>query len=213
MLNDAPSLEAVLTAFRQFIQDYPLCFHNASFDWRMLNTKYKPLGWQLSNEVLCTQRLFRYLHPECHASNLEYVTGYYGKPIEGHHRASVDCKWTAACYRKMREEILVKNPPVWTTDSNSSNCAVRKELTYMQLEKEGIVRRVAGWKKGRKSRIYCTTNFADFFYDLTDQVWRVVRNKTGMNVNVTDLSRFVLTKLGMDQNEFVQQYRDSRVTF
>ena len=49
---DAPNIETVLTAFRQFIGDTPLVFHNAGFDLRMLGTKYKLLGVMLSVVVI-----------------------------------------------------------------------------------------------------------------------------------------------------------------
>lgn len=63
------------------------------------------LGRQLPNYVICTKKLFTYLHPNMPA-NLEAVTQFYGQAIEGNHRAYVDCKWTAACFRKMRLELI-----------------------------------------------------------------------------------------------------------
>ena len=105
MLEDAPSMERALSEFYKYIGNTVLSFHNAPFDWRMLQKRYQFLGKTLTNEVICTVKLFKYLHPDLKA-NLDTVCEYYGTPIVGHHRAVVDCAWSAACYRKMREEIL-----------------------------------------------------------------------------------------------------------
>ncbi len=102
---EAPKIETVLPAFRQFVDGCPIVFHNAAFDWRMLGNKYKLLGTRLNNDVICTMKLFKYLHPEAEASNLDFITKFYGTPIVGHHRAVVDCKWTAAAFCKMRDEV------------------------------------------------------------------------------------------------------------
>ena len=36
---EAPKIETVLPAFRQFVDGCPIVFHNAAFDWRMLGNK------------------------------------------------------------------------------------------------------------------------------------------------------------------------------
>ena len=72
MLVDAPSMEVALTAFHRYIGNSVLSFHNAAFDWRMLQTKYALLGKTLSNEVICSVKLFKYLHPGLPA-NLDAV--------------------------------------------------------------------------------------------------------------------------------------------
>lgn len=203
---DAPNIETVLTAFRQFIDDLPLVFHNAAFDWRMLGTKYKLLGVKLTNEVICTMKLFRRLHPEAEASNLEFITAYYGTPIVGHHRAVVDCKWTAAAFCKMREEVLELNlQPALSMD----DLVVRPKepaVSLEELERTCIILRVSGWKKGRQKRIYCTTNLADFCYDLNEHVWNVVRNKTGRDLDTGALASFILNRLGLSLLEFKTKY-------
>lgn len=207
MLTDAPQLETVLPAFQSFIGTSVLSFHNAAFDWRMLQKKYALIGRQLNNEVICTMKLFRYLHPDLSAK-LDDVTAYYGTPIEGHHRAFIDCKWTAACYCKMRQELMKRqeNGQLVIPSDLPSPSVVITEMTMEELSNECIVHRISGWKKGKITRIYCTTSVADFFYDVNEHVWNVARNKTTRNLNTDILAQFILNKVKMDQTQFVQSY-------
>lgn len=207
MLLDAPQLETVLPAFRSFIGNSVLSFHNATFDWRMLQKKYSLIGQQLSNEVICTMKLFRYLHPDL-PSKLDEVTAYYGTPIEGHHRAFVDCKWTAACYCKMRAELVAQQKSGQLTllaNAPAPTMAIA-DLTMDELEQNCTIYRINGWKKGKTVRIYCTTSIADFFYDVNEHVWNVARNKTQRNLNTDALAQFILNQVKMNQAQFVRNY-------
>lgn len=207
MLQDAPQLETVLPAFQSFVGNSVLSFHNATFDWRMLQKKYSLIGRQLDNEVICTMKLFRYLHPD-QPSNLDGVTTFYGTPIEGHHRAYVDCKWTAACYCKMRKELLEQQEAgqIELIPGTLFPTAAITDMTMEELVNECIVHRINGWKKGKTVRIYCTTSVADFFYDVNDHVWNVARNKTKRNLNTDMLAQFILNKVKMDLPQFVCSY-------
>ena len=169
----------------------------------MLGIKYKLLGTHLSNEVICTMKLFKCLHPEAGASNLEYITRYYGTPIVGHHRAVVDCKWTAAAFCKMREEVLALGiQPAMNMGSLDTASA----LTPEELTQQCRVQRISGWKKAKQKRIYCTTNLADFFYDMNGHVWNVSRKKTDRDLDVEALARCVLDKLGISLTDFLEKY-------
>lgn len=205
-VSEAPKIEIVLPAFRQFVGDAPIVFHNAAFDWRMLGTKYKLLGTRLNNEVICTMKLFKYLHPEAEASNLDYITRFYGNPIVGHHRAVTDCKWTAAAFCRMREEVLtIDVEPVMDLDMLASQQA-KPVMTMAELNTQCRILRVNGWQKGKVKRIYCTTNLADICYDLGEHVWNVVRKKTDRDLDINIMSRFVLGYLGCSLMEFQEKY-------
>jgi len=203
MLEDAPRIEEVMAAFEKFVGADPIIFHNATFDWRMLNKSMQLIGRTLTNQVICTYRLFKYLHPGL-PSNLKDVTAYYGKEIEGHHRAVVDCRWTAACYMKMREELRnrdhLPNSSLFSVES-----AQVQDLTAQDL-KNCIVFHIGGWKKGDKNRIYCTTSLADFYYDINQHVWNVSENKVKKNLDINALVNVVLGKVNMDLETFVATY-------
>lgn len=206
MLVDAPSMEVALTAFHRYIGNSVLSFHNAAFDWRMLQTKYALLGKTLSNEVICSVKLFKYLHPGLPA-NLDAVCEYYGKPIEGHHRAVVDCAWTAACYCKMRRELLEmqENGQISLIEG-----AVKKRqasvVSLAQLQESCQIYRISGWKKGNKRRIYVSTNFADIYYDLNDNVWNVSQRKVKDDLNLDVMVKYLLAAMGLSLPDFAQKY-------
>jgi len=204
-LADAPRIEAVLAGFKAFIGSEPLVFHNAVFDWRMLNTKYKMLGVCLTNEVICTMKLFKYLHPDL-PTNLDYITGFYGTPIVGHHRAYVDCKWTGAAFRKMRQELMDLELEPSIEQMCFPSVVQRQQLTLEDISQNCMIQRISGWKKGRMRRIYCTTNMADFFYDITDHVWTMARNKTKCDLDPDLMAKFVLGRVGMDLADFQAAY-------
>lgn len=203
---DAPNIETVLSAFQRFVETTPIVFHNAAFDWRMLGTKYKLIGRQLSNEVICTMKLFKYLHPDAGASNLDYITKYYGTQIVGHHRAVVDCKWTAAAFCKMRAEVMDSGiQPLFDTEALATKPS-QPAISLEELRKQCVLYRISGWKKGKQKRIYCTTNLADFFFDLNEHVWNVSRKKTSRDLDTDALAKFVLGHLGLGLTEFQSKY-------
>lgn len=206
---EAPKIETVLPAFRQFVDGCPIVFHNAAFDWRMLGNKYKLLGARLNNEVICTMKLFKHLHPEAEASNLDFITKFYGTPIVGHHRAVVDCKWTAAAFCKMREEVLSTGvEPVMNLDILVGQQSM-PAMTMAELNTQCRILRVNGWKKGKVQRIYCTTNLADVCYDLGEHVWNVVRKRTDRDLDINVVSKFILSYLGCSLIEFQEKYAPS----
>lgn len=204
-LEGAPNIEAALAQFKVFVGSDPIVFHNAAFDWRMLNTKYKALGTKLNNECICSMKLFKYLHPEVGGSNLEVVTSYYGASIKGHHRAVVDCKWTAAAFCKMRQEVIDQGLES-TIQGNFFQAPSVKVLTLADLQSHCIIHRISGWKKDKRRRIYCTTNLADFFYDVNNHVWNVARNKTSYDLDINALASFILDRLGVSLTEFQEKY-------
>jgi len=207
MLADAPPLETVLNGLYRFIGNSVLSFHNASFDWRMLQAKYACIGKTLTNEVICSMKLFKYLHPD-RPANLDAVCSFYGKPIEGHHRAIADCSWSAACYCRMRKELL-KMPEAEQIMMLQVPILqqVIHEMTWDELQKECRVLRISGWKKGKKRRIYVTTTVADVFFDLDSKTWNVSQRKKDCNLNLEALIRYIFSVTELSQSSFVEKYQ------
>lgn len=206
-LQDAPSMEQALTEFYKYIGNTVLSFHNASFDWRMLQKRYHFLGKTLTNEVVCTLRLFKYLHPE-RRGNLDEVCEYYGKPIVGHHRAVVDCAWSAACYRKMREELLERQKcGQLSFAEHTVQKRAARDISLQELRETCRILRISGWKKGKLRRIYVTTNIADVYYDIPGKVWNVTRRKVEDNLNLDVFSKYLLELLNLSTTEFEKKYQ------
>jgi DNA polymerase-3 subunit alpha (Gram-positive type) len=91
MVKDAPDLEPVLKSFLGFIGDAVLVAHNARFDIGFIQEACKRLGYEaVSNPVLDTVELARYLHPGMKNHRLNTLAEYYKVPLENHHRAIDD---------------------------------------------------------------------------------------------------------------------------
>lgn len=78
-----------------FTEDRILIAHNTSFDIPFLNAQLeKCTKKKLSNHVLCTNVMTKYLLPEIVSSNLSYLCDLFGIPLKAH-RALEDAQGTA----------------------------------------------------------------------------------------------------------------------
>ena len=147
------------------------------------------------------------LHPDLKA-NLDTVCEYYGTPIVGHHRAVVDCAWSAACYRKMREEILaLQDSGQISLVEGTVQKKPAREISLREMRETCRILRISGWKSGKRRRIYVTTNIADIYYDIPGKVWNVARRKIDANLNLDVFSRFLLEQLNLSIPEFEARYQ------
>ncbi len=98
MVKNAPTIEMVMPNLIEFIQEYPIVAHNASFDMGFLqiNSNYH----FKKNRVIDTVRLSRRMHPELPNHKLGTVARYIGITEEGYHRAEFDCECCAQIYMK-----------------------------------------------------------------------------------------------------------------
>jgi DNA polymerase III epsilon subunit family exonuclease len=92
----APSFSEVADAFIDFLGGSAFVAHNASFDWRFVNTElFWSRGGRLTNARLCTIRLARRVLPGVRRRSLDALAYLFGIPIEGRHRALGDARATA----------------------------------------------------------------------------------------------------------------------
>ena len=96
MLADAPSIEEVLPAFRDFLGGAVMVAHNAQFDHSYLDFEFRRLfKIGLLNPVLCTVRMARRLLPSVKRRRLDFLAEHFGLSTEGRHRALGDARMTA----------------------------------------------------------------------------------------------------------------------
>jgi DNA polymerase III subunit alpha, Gram-positive type len=95
MLVDAPEIDAVLRDFRKFAGDGVLVAHNARFDMGFVNAGYRKIGEaELSNPVIDTLELARFLLPELKNHRLNTICDKLGVELISHHRAVYDAEAT-----------------------------------------------------------------------------------------------------------------------
>ncbi|WP_134700410.1 PolC-type DNA polymerase III [Ammoniphilus sp. YIM 78166] len=95
MLVGAPEVEDVLADFREFVGDAVLVAHNARFDMGFINTGYRKYNQpELTNPVIDTLELARFVLPELKNHRLNTISNYLGVELVSHHRAVYDAEAT-----------------------------------------------------------------------------------------------------------------------
>ncbi len=96
MVANAPPIEAVLPAFRDFLGDAVMVAHNAQFDFAFLDFEFRRVfGIGLTNPVLCTIRLARRFLPSVKRRRLDAMAEHFGLSTEGRHRGLGDARMAA----------------------------------------------------------------------------------------------------------------------
>jgi DNA polymerase-3 subunit epsilon len=96
MIRDAPRIEQVLPAFRDFMGDRVMVAHNAAFDFGFLDFEFRRVfGLGLANPVLCTLRMARRFLPSLKRRRLDLLAGHFGLSLEGRHRGLGDARMAA----------------------------------------------------------------------------------------------------------------------
>jgi DNA polymerase III subunit epsilon len=96
MVAEAPPIEEVLPAFREFLGDAVMVAHNAAFDRSFLDFEFRRLfGIGLLNPILCTVRMARRLLPSVKRRRLDLLAEHFGLSTEGRHRGLGDARMAA----------------------------------------------------------------------------------------------------------------------
>ncbi|WP_395078134.1 exonuclease domain-containing protein [Flavobacterium sp.] len=108
MLKSAPKFFEVAKRILEITQDCVLVAHNASFDYRILKTEFRRLGYQFSSKNLCTVELSQKLLPEQPSHSLGKLVRALGIPMADRHRASGDALATVKLFKILLEKDLEK---------------------------------------------------------------------------------------------------------
>jgi len=96
MVREAPRIEEVLPAFREFLGDSVMVAHNAAFDFSFLDFEFRRIfGIGLNNPVLCTLRMARRFMPSLKRKRLDALAEHFGLSTEGRHRGLGDARMAA----------------------------------------------------------------------------------------------------------------------
>ncbi|PMG30865.1 DNA polymerase III subunit epsilon [Shewanella sp. 10N.286.52.C2] len=96
MLKEADSCEAVMTRFADFIEDFNLVAHNASFDKKFLDAEFDNCQQQYSGQFACSLLLSRRISQDAPNHKLGTLVNYHQLPNDGvFHRALADATMTA----------------------------------------------------------------------------------------------------------------------
>lgn len=99
MLRSAPKFYEVAKRIIEITEGCVVVAHNASFDYRVIRTEFKRLGYDFERETLCTVDLSKKLLPEQPSYSLGKLVRSLGIPIADRHRASGDAMATVKLFK------------------------------------------------------------------------------------------------------------------
>ncbi|SDY02913.1 exonuclease domain-containing protein [Flavobacterium degerlachei] len=108
MLTSAPKFFEVAKRIIEMTNDCVLVAHNADFDYRILRTEFRRLGYDFNQKTLCTVELSKKLLPEQPSHSLGKLVRALGIPMADRHRASGDAMATVKLFKMLLDKDLEK---------------------------------------------------------------------------------------------------------
>jgi len=108
MLRSAPKFFEVAKRIIEMTNDSVLVAHNADFDYRILRTEFRRLGYDFNVKTLCTVELSKRLLHEQPSHSLGKLVRALGIPMADRHRASGDAMATVKLFKMLLEKDLSK---------------------------------------------------------------------------------------------------------
>ncbi|MCB0424738.1 MAG: 3'-5' exonuclease, partial [Mangrovimonas sp.] len=101
MLRNAPKFYEVAKRIVEITEDCIIVAHNAKFDYRILRTEFKRLGFDFKRRSLCTVELSKELIPGQPSYSLGKLSRALGIPVSDRHRASGDAMATMKLFKML----------------------------------------------------------------------------------------------------------------
>ncbi len=113
MLKNAPKFYEVAKRIVEITEDCIIVAHNSAFDYRILKTEFKRLGFPFKRKTLCTVELSKQLIPDMESYSLGKLARALGIPMSDRHRANGDAMATVKLFKmllhKDLEKIIIKD--------------------------------------------------------------------------------------------------------
>ncbi len=109
MVKKAPKFHEVAKRIVEITDGCVLVAHNTSFDYRILRTEFKRLGYEFEKETLCTVDLSKKFFPEFDKYKLDVVCKNLGIAVANRHRASGDALATVKLFEILLHKDASKN--------------------------------------------------------------------------------------------------------
>ena len=132
MLRNAPKFYEVAKRIVEITNDCVLVAHNSSFDYRILRTEFRRLGYDFEIPTLCTVELSKLLIPGLESYSLGKLCRKIGVPVSDRHRADGDALATVKLLKillqKDKDKIIVKK----TIKTGNKRDLSKKLLTILE---------------------------------------------------------------------------------
>jgi len=108
MLRSAPKFYEVAKRIVEITEGCILVAHNAQFDYRILKTEFRRLGFDFERENLCTVELSKQLIPDLPSYSLGKLVRSLGIPVSDRHRAAGDATATVKLFKMLLDKDVEK---------------------------------------------------------------------------------------------------------
>lgn len=108
MLRSAPKFYEVAKRIIEITEGTILVAHNTSFDYRILQTEFRRLGFDFKKPTLCTVELAKKIIPDLPSYSLGKLVRSLGIPMADRHRASGDAMATVKLFKMLMAKDLTK---------------------------------------------------------------------------------------------------------
>ncbi|PKO32664.1 MAG: DNA polymerase III subunit epsilon [Betaproteobacteria bacterium HGW-Betaproteobacteria-7] len=106
MIRAAPPVAEVMRDVSEFVGDYPLVAHNASFDCKFWDAELARIKRNRRQEFACSLLLSRRLLPQAPSHKLGALVEFAQLPVAGrYHRALADAEMAASLLVRLEEEL------------------------------------------------------------------------------------------------------------
>ncbi|NNK09914.1 MAG: GIY-YIG nuclease family protein [Flavobacteriaceae bacterium] len=129
MLRTAPKFHEVAKRIVEITENSVIVAHNAQFDYRILRTEFRRLGYNFERKTLCTVDLAKKLIPEAESHSLGKLVRSLGIPVSDRHRANGDALATLKLFKILLTKDLKKE-----IISEVTRAETHGELTHRQLK-------------------------------------------------------------------------------
>ncbi len=99
MLRTAPKFHEVAKRIIEITEGAVVVAHNAQFDYRILRTEFRRLGYDFKRRTLCTVDLSQKLLPDAESHSLGKLVRSLGIPMSDRHRANGDALATLKLFK------------------------------------------------------------------------------------------------------------------
>ena len=108
MLKGAPKFHEIAKRIVEITNDCIFVAHNVSFDYRVLRTEFRRLGYDFNCKNLCTVELSQKLMPEQPSHSLGKLVRALGIPMADRHRATGDALATVKLFKMLLDKDVEK---------------------------------------------------------------------------------------------------------
>lgn len=108
MLRSAPKFYEVAKRIIEITEGCVVVAHNASFDYRILQTEFRRLGYDFKKPTLCTVELSKKIIPDLPSYSLGKLVRSLGIPMADRHRASGDAMATVKLFKMLLAKDVEK---------------------------------------------------------------------------------------------------------